>query len=120
MNDRMHSVECSGASRSSHTYVEITWDTSAIYMIMLKVLGKLLLPMCSHRMAPKAYTYPNGFSVSLSAFLPDDSGVAALILVTAVRPCHVYPLPLVPPSTPPEHPLLEVLFLAIHPIVTVV
>ena len=87
-------------------------------MIMLKVFGKLLLPMCSDLMVPKAYSYPNGFSVSLSAFLPDDTGVAALMLVTAVRPCHVYPLPLVPPSIPPEHPLPEVLFLTIHPIVT--
>ena len=89
-------------------------------MIMLKVTGKLLLPMCSDLMAPEAYTYPNGFSVSLSAFLPDDTGVAALVLVTAVRPCHIYLPPLVSPSTPPEHPFLEGLFLAIHPIVTFV
>ena len=79
MNDRMHTVECSGASQSTHTYIEITWDTPVIYMIILKVTGKLLLPMCSDLMAPKAYTYPNGFSVSLSAFFPDDTGVAALI-----------------------------------------
>ena len=111
MNDRMHSVECSGASQSSYTYIEITWDTPVIYMIILKITGKLLLPMCSDLMVQEAYTYPNGFSVSLSAFLPDDTGVAALILVTAVRPCHIHPPPLVPPSTPPEYPLLEVLFL---------
>ena len=111
-------MERPGASRSCHPYVEITWDTPAIYMIMLKVFGKLLLPMCSDLMAPKAYSYSNGFSVSLSAFLPDDTGVAALMLVTAGRPCHVYPLPLVPPSIPPEHPWPEVLFLTIHPIVT--
>ena len=117
MNDRMHSVECSGASQSSHTYIEITWDTPVIYIIMLKVSRKLPLLMCSDLMAPEAYTYPNGFSVSLSAFLPNDTGVAALILVTAVRPCHIYPPPLVPPSTSPEHPLLEGLFLVIHSIV---
>ena len=85
-------------------------------MIMLEVIGKLLLPMCSGLMAPKAYTYSNGFSVSLCAFLPDDIGVATLILVTAMRPCHIYLLPLVPHSMPLEHPLLEVLFLTIHPI----
>ena len=117
INDRMHSVACSGASQSSHTYIEITWDTPVIYLIIFKVIGKLLLPMCSDLVAPEAYTYPNGFSVSLSAFLPDDTVVAALILVTAVRPCHIHPPPLVPPSTPPEFPLLEVLFLVIHPIV---
>ena len=120
MNDRMHSVECSRASQSSHTYLEITWDTPVIYMIILKVTGKLLLPMCSDLLAPEAYTYPNGFSVSLSAFHPDDTGVAALILVTAVRPCHIHPPPLVPPSMSPEYPLLEVLFLVIHPTVTFV
>ena len=87
------------------------------YMIMLKVFGKLLLPMSSDLMAPKAYSYPNGFSVSLSTFLPDDTGVAALMLITGARPCHVYPLPLVPPSIPPEHPLPKVLFLPIYPIV---
>ena len=101
MNDRTHSVECSGASRSSHTYVEITWDTLAVCMTKLEVIGKLLLSMCSDLMAPKAYTYPNGFSRSLSAFLPDDTGVAAHILVPAVRPCHVYTLPLVPPFDAP-------------------
>ena len=106
------------ASRSCHTYVDITWDTPAIYMIMLKVFGKLLLPMCSDLMVLKAFSYSNGFSVSLSAFLTDDTGVAALMLVTAVRPCHVYPLPWVPPTISPEHLLSEVLFLTIHPIVT--
>ena len=111
-------MERPGASWSCHPYVEITWDTSVKYMIMLKVFGKLLLPMCSDLMAPKSYSYPNGFSVSLSAFLPDDTGVATLMLVTAARPWHVYPLPLVPPTIPPEHPLPEVLFLEIHPIVT--
>ena len=93
MNDRMHSVECSGASQCSHTYIEITWDTPVIYMIILKVTGKLLLPMCSDQMALKAYSYRNGFSVSLSAFLPDDTGVAALLLVTAVRSCYIHPPP---------------------------
>ena len=120
INDRMHSVECSGASKSSHTYIEITWDTPVIYMIILKVTGKLLLPMYSDLVAPEAYTYPNGFSVSLSAFLPDNTGVATLILITAMRPCHIHQLHLVPPSMPPEYPLLEVLFLVIHPIVTFV
>ena len=116
----MHSVECSGASQSSHTYIEITWDTPDIYIIILKVTGKLLLPMYSDLVALEAYTYPNGFSVSLSTFLPDDTGVAALIHVTAVRPCYIHPPPLVPPSTPPQYLLLEVLFLVIHPIVTFV
>ena len=100
INDRMHSVECSGASQSSHTSIEITWDTPVIYIIMLKVSGKLLLLMCSDLMAPEAYTYPNGFSVSLSPFLPNDTGVAALILVTAVRPCHIYPPPWCLPRRP--------------------
>ena len=85
---------------------------------MLEVFGKLLLPLCSDLMAPKAYSYPNGFSISLSALLPDDTGVAALMLVTAARPCHIYPLPLVPPSIRPEHPFPDVLFLTIHSIVT--
>ena len=89
-------------------------------MIMLKVIGKVLLPMCSDLMVPKAFSYSNGFSVSLSAILPDDTGVAALMLVTAVRSCHVYPLPRVPHSIPPQHPLPEVLFLTIHPIVTLI
>ena len=120
MNDMIHSVECSGASQSSHTYIEITWDTPVIYMIILKVTGKLLLSMCSDLLAQEASTYHNSFSVSLSAFLPDDTGVAALLLVTAVRPCHIYPPPLVLPSTTPEYPLREVLFLIIHPIVTFV
>ena len=111
-------MERPGASLSCHTYVEITWDTPAIYMIMLKVFGKLLLPMCSDQMVPKAFSYSNGISVSLSAILPDDTGVAALMHVTAMRPCHVYSLPRVPPSIPPGHPLPEVLFLTIHPIVT--
>ena len=114
----MHSEERPGASLSCYTYVEITWDTPAIYIIMLKVFGKLLLPMCSDLMVPKALSYSNGFSVSLYAILPDDTGVANLMLVTAVRPCHVYPLPWVPPSIPPEHTLPEVLFHTIHPIVT--
>ena len=113
-------MECSGVSQSSHTYIEISWDTPVIYIIILKVTGKLLLPMYSDLVALEAHTYPNGFSVSLSAFLPDDTEVAALILVTAVRPCHIHPPPLVPPLTPPEYPLLEVLFLVIHPIVTFV
>ena len=113
-------MEYSGASLSSHTYIEITWDTPVIYIIILKVTGKLLLSMCSDLVAPEAYTYPNGFLVSLSAFLPDDTGVAALILVTAVRPCHIHIPPLVPPTTPQEYPLLEVLFLVIYPIVTFV
>ena len=102
MNDRMHSVEYPGASQSSHTYIEITWDTPVIYMIILKVIGKVLLPRCADLMALEVYTYPNGFSVSLSAFFPDNTGVAARILVTAVRPCHIYPPPLVPPSRTPE------------------
>ena len=85
---------------------------------MLTVFGKLLLPMYYDLMVPKAYSYPNGCSGSLSAFLPDDTEVAALMLVTAARPCHVYPLPLVPPSIPPEHPFPKVLFLTIHQIVT--
>ena len=76
--------------------------------------------MCSDLVAPEAYTYPTGFLISLSTFLPDDTGVAALILVTAMRPCHIHPPPLVPPSMPTEYPLLEVLFLVIHPIVTFV
>ena len=76
--------------------------------------------MCSDLIVPEVYSYPNGFSVSLSAFLPDDTGVATLILVTAMRPCHIHPPPLVPPSMPPKYPLLEVLFLVIHPIVTFV
>ena len=111
-------MERPGASRSCHPCVVITSDTPAIYIIMLKVFGKLLLPMCSDLKAPKAYSYPNGFSVSLSAFLPDDSGLAALMLVTATRPCHVNPLPLLPPSIPPEQPFPEVVFLIIHHIVT--
>ena len=117
INNRMYSVEYSGASQSSHTYIEITWDTPVICMIILKVTGKLLLPMYSDLVVPEAYTYPNGFLVSLSAFLPDHTGVAALILVTAVRPCHIHPPPLVPLLTSSEYPLLEVLFLVIHPIV---
>ena len=91
MNDRMHFVEYSGDSQSSHTNIDITWDTLVIYIIILKVTGKLLLPMCSDLMAREAYTYPNDLSVSLSAFLPDDTRVAALILVTAVRPCYIHP-----------------------------
>ena len=90
MNERTHSVECSGASRSSDSYVEITWDTPAICLTKLEVIGKLLLSMYLDLMAPKAYTNPNGWSRSLSAFLPDDTGVAAHILVPAVRTCHVY------------------------------
>ena len=73
--------------------------------------------MCTDLMAPEAYSYTNGFPVSLSAFLPNDTEVAALRLVTTARSCHVYPLPLVPLSIPAEHPLLEVLFLTIHPII---
>ena len=114
----MYSVERPGASRSYQPYVDITWDTPALYMIILKVFGKLLLPMWSDLMAQKTYSYRNGFSVTWSAFLPDDTGVAALMLVTAARPCHEYPLPLLPPSIPLEHPLPEVLFLTIPPIVT--
>ena len=102
MNDRTHSMERSGASWSCHTYVEITWDTQAVCIIMLEVIGKLLLStsMCPDLMVTKAYTYPNSFSISLSAFLPNNTGVAAHALVPAMRPCHIYPLPLVPPLTP--------------------
>ena len=101
MNNRTQSVECSGASRSSHTYVEITWDTLAVCMTMLGVKGKLLLSMCSDQMTLKAYTYPNGFSRSLSTFHPDDTGVATYILVPALRPCHIYTLRLVSPFDAP-------------------
>ena len=107
-----------GDSWSCHSNIVGTWDTSAIYIIRLKVFGKLRLPMCSDLMVSKAYSYPNGFSVSLSAFLLNDTGVAVLMLVTAERPCHVYLLTLVPPLISPEHPLPQVLFLTIHPIVT--
>ena len=101
-----------------HTYVKITWDTPTIYIIMLKVFGKLLLPQCSHLMVLKVFSYSNGFSVSLSSILPVDNGVAALMLVTAVKPCHIYSLPRMPPWIFPEHPLLEVLCLTMHPVVT--
>ena len=78
MHDSMYSVQCSGASRCRPTYIEITLDTSPLYIIILsKFLAKLLFLICLYRMAPKAYTDSNGVSVSLSAFVHNDSEVAA-------------------------------------------
>ena len=77
-------MECPGASLCCYTSVEITLDTPAIYMIMLKVFAKLLLPISPDLMLPKAFSYSDGFSVSWTAILPDVTGVAALMLITAV------------------------------------